>query len=131
SAIAPQAAEGTGASLSLVDRFETILESGRRIATGLSESVIYQEICAAACQLLRVHHGVVLKVEDDSPVSQWTPIEGRLEWELDPSLIEKAFNAGRAVARSDQGLSREHSAGTSGDSQLCVPLYMRGKPVAC
>ncbi len=127
-----QTTEAPAASLSLTDRFDTILESGRKIATGLSEWVIYQETCAAACRLLRVHYGVILKATPESPPANWPTIAGRLGWELNAALVEQAVASRRAIATGrGEGSKREYLSNANGDSELCVPLFKRGKPVAC
>ncbi len=125
------AIEEAAPSLSLADRFEMVLESGRKIATGLSEQVIYQETFAAACRLLRVHHGVILKVNSEAPVAQWKPVAGQMGWGENSPLIQEALTAGRAMARQRETKNSDaNTSGTEG-SEICVPLYLRGTAVAC
>jgi two-component system sensor kinase len=127
-----QSAEAETPSLSLADRFETILESGRKIATGLTESVIYEATCAAASRLLRVQHGAVLRVSLEDPPEHWPLVAGRLGWEINPSLLRESVAACRAIAKTGgNGASREPSSQVKANSELSVPLFMRGKPVAC
>ncbi len=120
-------------SLSLIDRFDTVLESGRRIATGLTESSIYQETCSAACRLLRVHHGVILEVQPDRPASQWNTLAGTLDWRISESLVKQSLEDLRSLAAQDSGLEADSSpaAGFLERSALCAPLYLRGRAVAC
>ncbi len=119
-------------SLSLADRFETILESGRKIATGLTESVIYQATCVAASRLLRVQQCVVVRVTADEPPAQWPTVAGQLGWEMNPSLLEEAVASHRAIVSSGGNpASQGTSSKANGHSELCVPVFMRGKPAAC
>ncbi len=128
-----EALDVSAPSLSLIDRFDTVLESGRRIATGLSETSIYQETCSAACRLLRVHHGVILEVQPDRPVFRWKTLAGRLNWEISESVVEQSLASNRSLAGQDSGLDNDnpHAADCVERSALSAPLYVRGKAVAC
>jgi two-component system sensor kinase len=50
-------------TLSLADRFDTVLKAGRDIAAALSPTAIYLEMQRAAARLLRAEHCQVLHVE--------------------------------------------------------------------
>ena len=54
--------EGQRATLSLADRFQTVLEDGRKIASALSPAMIYAEVRSAALRLLRGEHCLVLEI---------------------------------------------------------------------
>ena len=59
----PGAAEST--TLSLVDRFGTVLDSGRRIASALSPADVFAEVRHAAQHLLRGEQCRLLRIVAD------------------------------------------------------------------
>lgn len=124
--------ENLKTNLSLADRFDTVLESGRQIAKGLSEPAIYQAVLSSASQLLRVQHGVVLLSAPDQPVSDWKAGAGVLDWQINCSLIENSLASRRSVGTSEIPTSQETVANVAiSKSELCAPLYLRGRPVGC
>ena len=56
-------------SLSLADRFDTLLEDGRRIARSLDQTDIYRQGCLAAQHLLRGQIAMILVI--DSRTGEW------------------------------------------------------------
>ncbi len=54
--------EGQRATLSLADRFQTVLEDGRKIASALSAAMIFAEVRSAALRLLRGEQCLVLEI---------------------------------------------------------------------
>ena len=55
------------ATLSLVDRFDTVLDAGRRIASALSRKTIFAEVRDAAARLLRGERCLLLEHHADEP----------------------------------------------------------------
>lgn len=117
-------------SLSLADRFDTVLDSGRRIASTLAISAIHEAARAAALRLLRGEQCLVLPVEADHVSGS---AAGELDAPVNESIIERALTAGRAVAGTEERGSNAGSiAAESGErSVLCVPIRVRGRSVAC
>ncbi len=64
------------ATLSLADRFDTVLEVGRKITSALSPAMIFAEVRAAALRLLRGEHGLVLEVVRENGQDRFTPVAG-------------------------------------------------------
>ena len=60
-----ESATQESATLSLVDRFGTVLDSGRKIAAALSPHVVFEEVRRAALHLLRGEHCLLLDVRQD------------------------------------------------------------------
>ena len=60
-------------TLSLADRFTTVLESGRLIASALSPERICEEVHRAAVRLLRAEHCLIVKVEQAALPHQFVP----------------------------------------------------------
>ncbi|QDU87991.1 Signal transduction histidine-protein kinase BarA [Pirellulimonas nuda] len=111
-------------SLSLIDRFDTVLDSGRKIASSLEPSAIFDAARESAHRLLRGEECEVLPVEP--------PADGALPATPDADLIQRAIEAGKAVV-ADQTLtdisSADQAEGRQG-SALCVPVYVRGRAVS-
>ena len=120
-------------SLSLVDRFGTLLDSGRRIASALSTSAIYQESIVAARQLLRGENCSLLTVLQTEEGMAFKPLDQRNQQFHDRALLERAIDHGSAIStssKSDDGtLIRADDVRQS--SVLCAPIMVRGRVVAC
>lgn len=117
-------------SLSLLDRFDTVLDSGRSIASSLTPATIHEHALAAALHLLRGERCQMLSVTSS----------GEVEWnakgDLAPSpatveLARRALEGGKAVV-SDQV---ETTRGVPNPSpyemlsELYVPIQVRGRTV--
>jgi two-component system sensor kinase len=128
-----QEQKGGRATLSLADRFDTVLDSGRTIAAALSKNVIYREAAAAARKLLRGEHAVMLEVGGQDDELTLLPVAGDVECDLSQAAVSLALKAGRAVAGGEE--DAEHAGemvGVSGGrSFVCVPIFARGRTAAC
>ena len=58
---ATPAASSQAPSLSLIDRFDVVLETGRSIGSALSKLAVFRQVCHAASRLLRGENCFVLK----------------------------------------------------------------------
>jgi signal transduction histidine kinase/DNA-binding response OmpR family regulator/tetratricopeptide (TPR) repeat protein len=135
-AIAPDAARAASrdtGSLSLVDRFDTVLDSGRKIASALAASAIHEAARTAALRLLRGEHCLVLSIDDDAKDAKPHIVAGQSDVLVNTTLVERALQARRAVAcTEEQAPGTGQSAAESGErSVLCVPIRVRGRIVAC
>ncbi len=124
---------GEPATLSLTDRFDTVLDSGRKIAAALSKEVIYREVADAARKLLRGERSLVLDVHQQQPGPRLTPVAGEVQGEFPRAVIDRALQAGRAVTCDEEESDQiGNAAGSSSEgSSLCVPICARGRTVAC
>ncbi len=118
-------------ALSLVDRFGTVLDSGRKIAAALSPIAVYREVQAASLHLLRGENCLVLQLfptEVGLDIAEWES-----ELSFNATLVETAVKKGVAVAfghdQIDAALDRQTATGDS--SILCIPIFVHGRPVAC
>jgi signal transduction histidine kinase/tetratricopeptide (TPR) repeat protein len=119
-------------TLSLADRFERLLDEGRRVAGALTTEAVYEAMRDAATVLLRPQAVRVLDLEGtwDDPASGGGSTDEPL---VSRSLVEEAVAAGRPVA------SGQDVAGDPGDSMLlsasrsalAAPVYLEGRAVAC
>ncbi|MHB1033312.1 MAG: response regulator [Pirellulales bacterium] len=123
----------TPATLSLADRFDTILEVGRKITAALSPEMIFAEVRAAAVRLLRGEHCLVLEIANDGERNRFTPVAGSAELGFSNASLDRALHAGRAVAFAEESAHSVTDCGSSSDerSTLCAPIFLRGRTVAC
>jgi signal transduction histidine kinase/CheY-like chemotaxis protein len=121
------------ASLSLADRFDAVLDWGRRIASALSAPVILGEARIAALRLLRAEHCLVLQIDESSGEPVMIPVAGSIPGSCNEAKLREALRIRRAIAFVEESGERgSESAATVGErSALCTPLYMRGSAVAC
>ncbi|HPM82895.1 MAG TPA: response regulator, partial [Candidatus Anammoximicrobium sp.] len=128
---AEPAAPAKPATLSLVDRFDTVLDAGRRIASALSRDVIFQEVRDAAQRLLRGERCLLLQLREEAAGEELTMVAGDLETEYSRGMADRALATGRVVVFSE-GEAEEEGALLAGvRSALCAPLFVRNKPVGC
>ncbi|HTQ40887.1 MAG TPA: response regulator [Pirellulales bacterium] len=121
------------ASLSLADRFDAVLDWGRRIASALSPPVILGEARIAALRLLRAEHCLVLQIVDQDGKRALVPATGSIPGSWNESKLIDALRIRRAVAFVEEtGIKGNNTADSGTDrSALCTPLYVRGQAVAC
>ena len=63
---------------------------------------------------------------------QIAPFEGEPEFDYSESMIERSAREGRAIAFTDDADERRaHEATSNARSALCVPIFVRGRPIAC
>jgi two-component system sensor kinase len=126
-------ADAKPATLSLADRFETILDAGRRIATALSRQAIFAAVREAALKLLRGERCLVLKVDDEHGNEDMTLVSGELESEYSRAIVRKALEAGGAVTITEGMPDHSSESVLLGGirSALCAPIYVRGHPMGC
>jgi len=130
---AGSAASRETGSLSLADRFDTVLDSGRKIASALAASTIHEAARAAALRLLRGEHCLVLQIEEDVDQGKPYVVLEQTDVPVNGAIVDRALQAGRAVACTEEkGLEPGTSVAESGErSVLCVPIRVRGRIVAC
>lgn len=123
----------TQLNLSLIDRFDTVLDSGRTIASSLTPEAIQQQAIEAASRLLRGERCHMLQVNEHGEVDWTTELDQR-EMTLSRSLAENALKAGRAIvsqpADAEELANNALSSDVSGAmnlSELCVPIQVRGR----
>ena len=120
-------------TLSLADRFDRVLESGRKIVSALNEKTIYNEVRAASLRLLRGENCLLLGVHENAGKQRLLPLDGQTTSGFSELMARQALMAGRAVAFADNvdGSETDEAALSKDRSTLCVPLFVRGRAVAC
>jgi two-component system sensor kinase len=120
-------------TLSLADRFDTVLDAGRRVASGLSRETVFAAVRAAAERLLRGERCVVLKVDGDSGGEDVAAASGEIDITCSRTMVRRALTAGRAVAflEGAPGQASESLLLAGIRSALCAPIFVRGRAVGC
>jgi two-component system sensor kinase len=125
-------------TLSLADRFQSVLEDGRKIASALSAASAYEEVRRSAQRLLRGEHCLVLQIEPKDDRSSFVPVAGDAERGYRVAMVDQALEAGRAVIGDEAIFNEAEGEGGASTkwvdderSVLCVPIYVRGRAVAC
>jgi len=114
-------------SLSLVDRFETLMQSGRNISSALSRDVICSETESAAKRLLRCESVKIVWVNEQGDITHFAS-EPSSESRVDDDLIKKAVQQRTVISRIpvdlDTGLELPIS-------EIVAPILVRNEVVAC
>jgi two-component system sensor kinase len=119
--------------LSLADRFDAVLDWGRRIASALSAPVILGEARMAALRLLRAEHCMVLSIVEQDGQQSLLPAAGHIPGKFSEAKIKEALQVRKAMAFLEPANERAGASADTGPerSALCAPLYVRGAAVAC
>ncbi|MBA2114207.1 ATP-binding protein [Bremerella alba] len=119
-------------TLSLVDRFDTVLHVGRRIASALSTDKIYEEASLGATRLLRGENSLLLEFDRDDPMAEPALVLGATDVPFDRTNLQRATEAGRAmtfIETSNEGeLPRDT---TNPRSAIYIPIFVRNRLSAC
>lgn len=120
-------------TLSLADRFDTLLETGRTIASSLTRKSIMSAVQETGMRLLRAEHCLILEVSSDGDNTTFAVTTGESEDLFRESTARQAIAARRALA-----MNEEMSEGASESvvlpgtrSVLCAPIFVGGEVEAC
>src|SRR5262249_28450542 len=127
---APQAKEKP-ATLSLIDRFDTVLDAGRRIASALSRKTIVAEVREAAARLLRGERCLLLEHRGED-AEDLTTASGEIDASYSRAMARRALETGRVVVFAGGATEFGDDALLAGvRSGLCAPIFVRGRPAGC
>jgi two-component system sensor kinase len=117
-------------TVSLLDRFDSVLVEGRRVAGALSKDAVYGAVQEAAVNLLRPERCVVIEVGDDDELH---PVAGSAG-DFSATIARRAIVEGRPVILSEDDAVGDMSeslilAGVR--SGLAAPIFVRGRAAAC
>src|SRR5262249_31385336 len=93
-----EGASSAPASLSLADRFDAVLDWGRRIGSALSAPVILGEARMAALRLLRAEHCMVLTIVEEGGEQAFLPAAGHIPGRFSEAKIKEALHVRKAMA---------------------------------
>jgi len=120
-------------TLSLADRFDSLLEEGRKIAAALTEAEIFAAVYQAALRLLRGEHCWVLKVDQKEGEPHVQIVAGEKQADYSRTIIKQALATGRPIARTE-GLSQNPSDSavlSEARSILAAPIFVWGGAAGC
>ncbi len=119
-------------TLSLIDRFDAILEIGRTLATALSREEIYAQAYRAALKLLRAQRCIVIECPARNGDARPRPVYGDVGMPYSEELVDRTFAAGRSQTLSAAQAQADLAAHRAGiRSILCIPIWARSEPHAC
>jgi diguanylate cyclase (GGDEF)-like protein/PAS domain S-box-containing protein len=123
---------GSRDTLSLADRFESLLAVGRRIGAAASPAAVYDAVRDAALLLLRGDHCHVIELSGEIGV-ELTTHSGENVHELSRRLLAKAVEQrAPVVAGPGEHADSSESLLLAGlRSVLCAPIVSDGQVVAC
>jgi two-component system sensor kinase len=121
------------ATLSLVDRFDTVLDAGRRIASALSRVTIFKEVREAASRLLRGERCLLLQLEGEDEGEDLTTVSGEVHSDYSHAMAERALSTGKVIvyAEGRAELPGEIALLAGVRSALCAPIFVRKRPAGC
>lgn len=129
--VTPEPEPEEAPTLSLVDRFDTVLDAGRRIASQLSRETIFQEVREAAQRLLRGQRCLLVRTEDDDADEDLTKASGELDKEYIRDVADRALATGQVIVLSDAQIQEDEALLAGVRSALCAPVFARGEPAGC
>jgi two-component system sensor kinase len=129
----PLLVDAAPVTLSLVDRFDTLLRIGRAIATALTPDAIYAAVRVAAVELLRAEEcAVVLVAGDDADADALHRLDASSGLGLSEQLVLEALRARAVAVYTDDTLDPSDSIVLhQARSALAAPIFVRGRPAAC
>ncbi|MBN1911085.1 MAG: response regulator [Pirellulales bacterium] len=125
--------ETPAATLSLADRFETVLDAGRKIASALLPAAIFGQVREAAVRLLRGENCLLFEVTRKDGGHQFTPIGESHDSGFSTEILNRALQAGQAISWVEEvsGNTSDQAVSLDKRATLCVPMYVRGRAAAC
>jgi two-component system sensor kinase len=121
-------------TVSLVDRFSTVLEVGRKIASSLSRETVLDAVREGGLKLLRGEHCAILKVSRDGTVEEDSlGASGTVARPHSRTLVQRAILVGRPASMVEGAPDTATESLVLPDirSALCAPIFVRGQPEVC
>lgn len=120
----------SAASLSLIDRFEILLDAGRQITAATNGKMILERTLEATRRLLRGDRVlIVAKVEAGDGKAYFeivTPSDSNEEF--DPGIIRKAEQLSNVIIERGEKVVRHGIVSENTGTFLCCPIFIHEKP---
>ena len=120
-------------TLSLHDRFDTVLDAGRSIASALSRRDIFKEVRQAADRLLRGERCLLVQIQGEDAEDDLTLLSGEAESEYIRGMARRALTNREVIVHAEGSVEAEGEmamlAGVR--SALCAPIFVRREPAGC
>jgi signal transduction histidine kinase/tetratricopeptide (TPR) repeat protein/tRNA A-37 threonylcarbamoyl transferase component Bud32 len=120
-------------TLSLADRFDALLEEGRKIASALAEEAVFTAVRTAALRLLRGERCLILKIAHRTGEPILQVVAGEEKEDYSRTVVARALESGRPVVIAE-GVSEDVSDSvllSEARSILAAPIFARGRAVGC
>ena len=125
-------------TLSLADRFNTLLDGGRQIASALSRQDIFAAVREAGVTLLRGERCMLLEVPEGGGPGDVRSVSDELGGDLDGhcramaiEAIARGIPVVHSLESSAEDSTSEELALSGVRSALCAPILVRHRPVGC
>lgn len=115
------------ATLSVIDRFETLLKAGRVISSALTHDAICRETISASKRLLRSNQAHILWKDELTALSTTERLKQITRRGINPILVDQVLDELRVIVDLS---SKPVSALESHTSLIGAPIFVRGTPVA-
>ncbi|WP_437193139.1 response regulator [Planctomicrobium sp. SH527] len=115
------------ATLSVIDRFETLLKAGRVISSALTHDAICRETISATTRLLRSNQAHILWKDELTSLSTTERLKHITRLGVNPILVDQVLADLRVVV---DRTNKPVSASESHTSLIGAPIFVRGTPVA-
>lgn len=117
--------DSAAASLSLIERFESLLDSGREISAAQSVTAILERTNAAAKSLLRGEKTLILEevisdVTDNALTKQYQCVGSQEEF--DASLVQEVSDTSSAIVRGCEKRTKHGITSEQTGAFLCCPI---------
>ena len=114
-------------SISLVDRFDTLLSSGREIASSMHHEQIFNKTLEATQRLLRGQRTLVIRSDQNGQ----SIIAGPTDQEFDRELVNEAMASRKTVVREFENVHQHGVRSKNTGGFLCSPITVNDQAVAC
>ena len=122
-------------SLALIDRFDSILEAGRQVASAGNAQETLNRAQNAMTRLLRGEQCLLLELHESDASKDGIVIQDRGEWGTAGVNYSEERVCEAVTNRQAKSFDRCPFAGDTSDSgrgsSLYAPIFQRGKPIAC
>ncbi|MGI9518002.1 MAG: ATP-binding protein [Pirellulaceae bacterium] len=118
-------------TISLADRFNRIMVSGRDIASGLDEKAILQKVENSAALLLRGQRSLVLKTTTADGSLQLLINRETVLAQDEHAIARDAIQSGKTVTLQNRKASGPRTEASARKSILAAPIYVRGSIHSC
>jgi len=125
----PVRQSGHRESMSLFDRFDTLLEAGRQIISANSSGAIFEKTIEATKRLLRGQRTLLIESDTTDGNNSWRTPDASAGFDL--SLVNKAAESRRTVVVEQELVHVNGQPVRHSGTFLCCPVTVHEKVVAC
>ncbi|MCH2181464.1 MAG: ATP-binding protein [Mariniblastus sp.] len=114
-------------SLSLIDRFDTLLSSGREIASAMRRDLVLERTLQASQSLLRGQRTLILQVHKDRVAI----VAGPADRAFDPELVKQAMETRKTVVCEQEKVLQHGTPSRNTGGFLCSPITVNDRTEMC